>query len=185
MVDGMAMTEDEQTRLRARTAGIVPFWAMAKTPALTGDRKDDFPALISAANVVAEEARLALHRWIEAARRSGMSWSEVGEVLGISKQAAQQRFRSPGDPGAEAAAAGGDDGIEHVRIGATAFNELAILEAEGRKGMELLRTGALHLVFRRTGQCWEYCRTLGRAPEGGWTHVSTWFPFHYYKRAIG
>ena len=31
-------------------------------------------------------------RFVEAARRSGSSWSQIGEQLGVTKQAAQQRF---------------------------------------------------------------------------------------------
>ena len=37
-------------------------------------------------------AAAALNRTVREARRAGLSWTEVGAVLGISKQAAQQRF---------------------------------------------------------------------------------------------
>ena len=37
-----------------------------------------------------EEARL--HGYVQVARAEGASWTEIGKVLGISKQAAQQRF---------------------------------------------------------------------------------------------
>jgi hypothetical protein len=58
--------------------------------------------------------------------------------------------------------------------------------AADRKGRELFRTGALYLVFRCSDRRWEYRRTLSRlAPDSGWTHVSSWFPFQYYKRAVG
>jgi hypothetical protein len=35
-------------------------------------------------------------RFVDDARRAGCSWSEIGGVLGVSKQAAQQRFHAPG-----------------------------------------------------------------------------------------
>ncbi|GAA3405088.1 hypothetical protein [Pseudarthrobacter polychromogenes] len=37
-----------------------------------------------------EEARL--HGYVQLARNEGASWTEIGKVIGISKQAAQQRF---------------------------------------------------------------------------------------------
>lgn len=37
-----------------------------------------------------EEARL--HSYVSAAREDGASWTEIGKVIGISRQAAQQRF---------------------------------------------------------------------------------------------
>jgi hypothetical protein len=33
---------------------------------------------------------------IEAARDDGMTWAEIGKLYGLSKQGAQQRFRSKG-----------------------------------------------------------------------------------------
>lgn len=37
-----------------------------------------------------EEARL--HGYVNLARIEGASWTEIGKILGISRQAAQQRF---------------------------------------------------------------------------------------------
>ncbi len=37
-------------------------------------------------------ARARLHEAVTAARRDGHSWTAIGAVLGITKQAAQQRF---------------------------------------------------------------------------------------------
>lgn len=37
-----------------------------------------------------EEARL--HSYINMARQEGATWTEIGKVLGITKQAAQKRF---------------------------------------------------------------------------------------------
>src|SRR5690242_4262497 len=55
---------------------------------------------LAAAVMVAEEVRdLAdgvLDRFVTAARADGRSWSEIGAVLGVTKQAAQQRYVPPG-----------------------------------------------------------------------------------------
>lgn len=40
-----------------------------------------------------EQAKVRQRKWVYEARRLGATWDEVGGVLGISKQAAQQRFR--------------------------------------------------------------------------------------------
>jgi hypothetical protein len=39
-----------------------------------------------------ESARAALHQAVHAALEHGASWSEIGGVLGVSRQAAFQRF---------------------------------------------------------------------------------------------
>lgn len=39
-----------------------------------------------------------LDQFVDAARASGLSWAEIGSVLGTSKQAAQQRFAVLADP---------------------------------------------------------------------------------------
>jgi hypothetical protein len=186
MLTESAMNMEEQQQLRERTAALVFDWGVNRTPTFTGDTPKDYVDAIVAAHVVADEARLGMHRWVGAARRSGLSWADVGDALGISKQAAQQRFR-PHAPDDDFPL---HDGEEIVRLGATAFNELAILRDEGLKGRELIRTGALTLVFRPTGHPWEYRRrigTLSMVPamqDAGWTYVSSWIPFHYFKRPL-
>lgn len=82
------------------------------------------------------------------------------------------------------------EGEQIVRFGATAFNEMSILRAEGLKGHELIRIGALALIFRPTSCVWEYKRKIGitslssQMKKAGWTYVSSWLPFHYFKRPI-
>ena len=179
----MHVTETQS--IRSRTAAIMLEWAANRRPPFTGESTEGFAEAIAAANLVADEGRLGLQRWIDAARRAGLSWAEIGTALGISKQAAQQRFRA-----IESADDMADDGEEIVRLGATAFNEMGILTSEGQKGRELIRTGAFVLVFRPTGVKWEYRRRIGSATlvapmqAEGWTLASSWFPFLYFKRPI-
>jgi hypothetical protein len=186
------MKIDAEQQLRSRVAALPLEWIELARGDFEGDRREDYADLIAAAHIVSDEARLALHRWIDAGRRAGLSWTEIGATLGISKQAAQQRFGAADDAGNAAAAAGKDADIE-VRLGATAFNELRILEEEGRRGRELVGTGALRLFFRQTRQGWEYRRVVAASPAAaqgklvgkGWSHVSSWLPFHYFKRPDG
>ena len=174
----------EQQLLREKTASLIFEWAGNRQPPFTGETAEGFDDAIVAAHLVADEGRISLHRWIDAARRTGLSWTDIGDALGISKQAAQQRFKSIGSDEDLLV----EDGEEIVRLGATALNEMSILRTEGRKGRELIRTGALMLVFRPTAWEWEYRRLIGSGAEtsemrkAGWTYVSSWIIFHYFKR---
>jgi hypothetical protein len=47
---------------------------------------------IGAASVGVAAAEGELRDAVQAARQSGRSWAEIGLVLGVSRQAAQQRF---------------------------------------------------------------------------------------------
>ena len=176
----------EQQELRDKTGTLVFDWAANQQPPFTGESADGFADAIMAAHLVADEGRLGLHRWIDAARRAGLSWSDIGVALGITKQAAQQRFKAS-DRNEDVVV---DEGEEVVRLGATAFNEMRMLREEGRKCHELVRTGALTLVFRRSDHEWEYRRRVGAVPmlaemrKDGWTYVSSWLPFHYFKRPL-
>ena len=178
------MNISTEENIRRRTASI-PLELVGGETGFRGAGPAEFRDVIQAAQIVANEATLSLQRWVSAGRREGMSWTDIGDVLGISKQAAQQRFRADfGSDGPE-----GPDQIE-VRLGATAFNEVRILEQEGGRGNELLRVGALGLVFRKTADVWEYRRVVALTSpmaeammaKEDWTYVASWFPFHYFKR---
>jgi hypothetical protein len=171
--------------LREKVSYLPIEWNEAQGRGFTGKSPDEYGTMVTTAHVVFDEARLSLHRWVDAARRAGLSWAEIGALIGISKQAAQQRF---GGSGLMTDAAGSE--AEIVRIGATAFNEEPMLTEEGRAGRELVGTGALTLRFRQSDHPWEHRRVIAFSPaaalrqvEGeGWTYVSSWFPFHYLKR---
>ena len=174
-----------EQEIRARAGNLPLAWYSEKHGEFAGRDKTDYGELIVAAHLAAEESRQALHRWVDAGRRASLSWTEIGGLIGTSKQAAQQRFG-----GADAAAEGGADRI--VRTGANAFNELAIMAEEGCQGRELIATGLLSLLFRQTDSSWEYQRVTAlfsdsarrRLERRGWAYVSSWYPFHYFKRRI-
>lgn len=176
------MRLSEQEVIRHKTSAIMLDWAKDREPPFTGETSEGFGDAITAAHLIADEARISLHRWVDAARRAGLSWTDIGGALGISKQAAQQRFKPE-----EIVETPVSDDEEVVRLGAHAFNELQMLQEEGAKGNELIRVGFLSLIFRGSSQAWEYRRMIG-APRSdigdGWQYVAAWMPFTYYKRAI-
>lgn len=53
---------------------------------------DQLRAAVSLSVDLAARADELTGYFVDAARRAGCSWKEIGSVLGVSKQAAQQRF---------------------------------------------------------------------------------------------
>lgn len=180
--------EDEQ-ELRDRVADLVVA-AVPDGPEVTLEdaTADDFRTLIIAASVVSDEAGQSLHRWVDAGRHAGLSWAEIGEVLDVSRQAAQQRFarstRSRDD------APQPNDSETITRNGMTAFNEVATLREEGEAGNELIGAAPLQLYFAPRGVRYKNIRVTALRPgpvirryeEAGWKHALTWYPFHYFTR---
>ena len=176
-----------EQEIRARAGNLALAWYEEKHGPFRGTEPEAYRDMVTASHVATEESRLALHRWTEASRRAGFSWADIGALIGISKQAAQQRFGAS-EPAIEPAAAGLV--IRHL---ATAANEMGMLIEEGEAGRELIGTGILKLYLRQTGRRWEYERVAGLLPDAvkrqmerkGWTWVSTWYPFLYFKRDVG
>ena len=121
---------------------------------------------------------------VNQARRLDVPWSDIGATLSISRQAAQQRFASEDstpDP-------------DNIRVlkGATAFNEMGMLKLEGKAGYHLVGFGPLTLKLMPSRKTWLHERVTSlnidsaRADmeKKGWTYVGSWFPFHYFKRAV-
>lgn len=182
------MTPKHEDTIRNHIREIPLKWHEETHGAFTGAEESDFIDMIQASDIALSEAKMSLQRWVLAGRRGGLSWNDIGGLLGISKQAAQQRF-------SDRASASSDilkttDDIVTVR--ANAFTEMGILASYGLDGYELLATGPQQLTFRKTSQIWEYDRRVAISAglitthlvKKGWMHVSSWFPFHYFKRAM-
>jgi membrane protease YdiL (CAAX protease family) len=80
------MGERESLREELQLAAALCYEALSVDPRTTGT-----DSLASAAELLATAER-SLHRLVGEARDAGMSWARIGEVLGVSRQAAQQRF---------------------------------------------------------------------------------------------
>jgi hypothetical protein len=179
------MRIEEENELRSLVADLVmERYTDTARVSLDGASVDDFRNLIRAAHVVSDEAGHSLRRWVDAGRHAGLIWADVGEVLGVSRQAAQQRF----SPAAESIGTAKSGLI--CRTGMNAFNEVAALEEEGRKGNELVGAAAFKLFFAPRGVPWDNVRVtalrgnlaIRQFEEEGWTYAATWYPFHYFTR---
>jgi Clp amino terminal domain, pathogenicity island component len=114
---------------------------------------------LSAAVLTAEEVRDVaddlLDQFVTAAREGGRSWSEIGEVLGVTKQAAQQRFVTPGTQDFASAVralltvAEREARSFHHRYVGTEHLLLALIEDAGLAGAALQRLGVTAGPVRR------------------------------------
>lgn len=128
-----------------------------------------------------DQTNRLLHAAVSSARAAGSSWESIGSALGMSRQAAQQRFGLK--PSADA------EPNEHRQlVGLTAFNEMGQLNEWGRHGWHSVGYGPLfHDVEESTVQ-WEHTRAVigsrkARDLEAdGWQRIgSMWFPWVYLK----
>ncbi|KZM33984.1 hypothetical protein [Oerskovia enterophila] len=151
-------------------------------------------ALTARAHLATEEL---LATAVSSARSAGHSWEAVGTALGITRQAAQQRFGRPAGPGDGAPGlvddliAGAVPGDTRTLAPVTALTEMAALEVYGRHGWRSIGFGAAFHTIERTIQQWEHKRVyvLGASRFGleaeGWERIGTWFPWVYYARGLG
>ncbi|MCW2771018.1 MAG: hypothetical protein JWR27_2451 [Aeromicrobium sp.] len=121
---------------------------------------------------------------VSSARAAEWSWEAIGSALGMSRQAAQQRFgrRPAPTPGTE----------EHRQlVGLTAFNEMDQLNAWGRHGWHSVGFGPLFHDVERSPVQWEHRRAVVGSRKArdleskGWERIgSMWFPWTYLKRHL-
>ncbi|WP_335935917.1 Clp protease N-terminal domain-containing protein [Streptomyces sp. PTD5-9] len=64
------------------------------------DALDQLSDAVIAADHLGDVADHLIGHFVDQARRSGASWSEIGKSMGVTRQAAQKRFvaKSPGEP---------------------------------------------------------------------------------------
>ncbi len=160
--------------------------ADALAAAILGDATSldlaDHLALVRRAAAAEHESRRLLQNAVDAARSAGHSWAAIGTELGMSRQAAQQRFG-----GTEEAT----DSPEERWLGpVTAFDELAEMELAGRAGWHTIRAGFLQHRMVRTATQWEHKRVLWpKSPatlaSDGWRIGCRAFPWIYLIRDTG
>lgn len=144
---------------------------------------DEHLALIAASARAEEEARAILQRSVAAARAGGASWALVGAELGMTRQAAQQRFGATAD-----APVAGE--TERWLGPVTAFDEMGELALAGRAGWRTVEAGVLAHRMVRTDTQWEHRRILWRASLAseeaeGWVVGCRAFPWIYLVRDLG
>ena len=185
------MNVKREQELRSRVSDLVMDWHEQ----VVGVSVDDadahhFEGLIGAAAVVADESGKLLRDWVGVGKRAGLSWADIGAVMGISRQAAQQRF-APSNTFMGVGTVGTDEDELSVRSGMNAFNEVSAMEDEGRKGNELVGAAPFKLYFAPRGERWENIRisalrrrssVIKQYEDEGWTHAFTWSPFVYLTR---
>lgn len=126
-----------------------------------------------------------LNSAVSSARSAGWSWEGIGKALGMSRQAAQQRFGIKAEQT--------EPSLERQRlVGLTATNELEILNEKGRYGWNSVGYGPLFHDLEKSDVQWEHCRVFVASRKAkvlessGWERIGTmWFPWHYYKRQLG
>lgn len=148
--------------------------------------RQDHLAIVRRAAAAEEEVDSLLRQAVGAARGAGHSWATIGAELGMSRQAAQQRFgdrrTADGD--------GADDGEERWLGPVTAFDEMAELELAGRQGWRTVGAGMLTHRVRRTPTQWEHKRVVWTGPvrrweRDGWQVAIRAFPWVYLVRDTG
>ncbi|MCR2817039.1 hypothetical protein [Microbacterium jiangjiandongii] len=144
-------------------------------------------ALINAAARAEGEARAILQRSVAAARGGGASWALIGAELGMSRQAAQQRFGNASDAAPDLPGAAAD---ERWLGPVTAFDEMPELEAAGRAGWRTVEAGMLSHRMLRTDTQWEHRRifwrtSLAAEKREGWQVGCRAFPWIYLVRDRG
>ena len=97
---------------------------------------------VSAADHLGDVADHLIGHFVDQARRSGASWTEIGRSMGVTKQAAQKRF-VPKDPGRVLDL---DAGEGFSRFTARARNTIVAAQKDAHAaGNDLIRPG--HLVL--------------------------------------
>ena len=188
-MDNTSPSLDPLTATRIR-AGVAE--AITVAPGLLARLDQDAEAsllLVAAAREGSAESERLLRQTALGARKAGHTWEAIGRVLGVSRQAAQQRFAVGSE---DLGALEGNRDRQRVVRGATLFNEMEILEREGRAGWRLVGVGVLKLRLESSDQAWEHIRRVDQSPAdrramlgAGWRHVGNYLMWHYYTRPLG
>lgn len=162
----------------------------AVDPTLAGrleSEADSYLDLIGLTYRSSEEIAHLLQSAVTSARLAGLSWERIGQRLGMTRQAAQQRFGRIVESGHTQ-----PSGAERRLSPVTAFDEMEALAEAGRSGWHSVGYGMYFHDLVRTDEQWEHLRVAAfgahrRALEvEGWRRVGAmWFPWAYYARPTG
>lgn len=121
-----------------------------------------------------------LRNAVASARAAGLSWEAIGARLGVSRQAAQQRFSE--EEVTHEASAG-----QLMLRPLTAFNEMSVLEHVGKYGWHSVGFGPFYHLVVKSDRKWLHTRVPAfsdhtHLTRQGWQKIGQlWFPWAYYK----
>ena len=152
----------------------------------TTERRDDpSEELLLAVAAFQDIARIASElqgQAVRTAHESGISWARIGAILGISRQAVQQRF-DPSYIGSQ------PNGPETRLLGpVTRAEEMRHLEVAGTQGWKLVSARHGEHELEHAGGVWEITRVSVLSPRAmpaaseGWEAAATRFPDCFYVR---
>lgn len=189
------MSAADGTSLRAHLSETIT----AADPTLRDRLLTDPDAYLDLVALTAQartETDALLRLAVAGARAAGCTWESVGGVLGMTKQAAQQRYSAPPDEaepsaasgagatpdadadpraeGGDAPGAGGHPVVDPDDPGArvhqiswlNTFTEMKALERAGRYGWHLVGTGSGTVVVRKSDVQWEHQRVFASRSAG-------------------
>lgn len=148
---------------------------------LDPESAEDRLAVVRRAAAAERAAKDLLAQSVSAARGGGHSWAAIGDALGLSRQAVQQRFGGAWRP---------PEGAQVRRLGpVTAFDEMSELEIAGRRGWRTVGAGMLHHIVELTDTQWEHRRVVWTRPTSayetdGWSVAVRAFPWLYLARDL-
>jgi len=109
-----------------------------------GSALDHVSAAVQLGEHLGEVADHLIGHFVDQARRSGASWTEIGASMGVSKQAVQKRF-TPRDSEWGDLLSAGSRFTERAKHAITAANETARDHRHDYLGTEHLAIGILHM----------------------------------------
>jgi hypothetical protein len=199
---GQLLTDTEISAIRREISEAVIGTPQGLRDGLATD-PNEFLRLVASSRTAAERTSTLLRDSIDSARAAGHSWDTLGRVLGVSRQAAQQRFGSQGAPPAASTFAPGlGDVADHRAASAspsrrvisplTSFDEMAVLADEGRRGWHSIAYGTLYHLVEHSEWQWEHRRVVWspisavrRLEAEGWQLIGRMtFPWAYYARQL-
>ncbi|MFN8039608.1 MAG: Clp protease N-terminal domain-containing protein [Acidimicrobiales bacterium] len=97
--------DDDPARVDPRVTTVRLDDLIAAIQAIHDEPLDQLADAMLAADHLGDVADHLIGHFVDQARRSGASWTDIGRSMGVTKQAARKRFvpKDPGEPGTDAA----------------------------------------------------------------------------------
>ena len=185
------MNPVRELELRNQLSDFILNWHTdGKPESLESADIENFKQLIIESSIVVDESHKSLKQWVQAGRRAGLKWVEIGELLGFSRQAAQQRFSDSKFLFGNETDLETQNENQIIISDVNAFNEKVIMKQQGLKGRKLVGVGWMKLFFIQTTNEVENIRKVSLKAGGDaryeaydWIHVASWFHYRYYTRS--